>query len=252
MPLELTRTVADSRDQLSKHLRHETAADDRIREHVRIVAGPQPYDHCHYAADQFIQFDAESAGLTNVYGQRLLRVTDNFFRALQRALGDELGDRAGEVLYRIGKRWGEADIKTFVPRVEQEFGCVFDKLAMGVMLETWWWPMRAAGWGVWRHDFNQSRLGLVFVDLRESVAAQAAGKTGKPACHLYAGLFAAMFGFLARRELACAEIECTAKGDAQCRFLVATPRRIEVAVSHRDAGATIDQIVRKISSLSSS
>jgi uncharacterized protein len=252
MPLELARTVKEARDHLSSHLRNETATDDRIREHVRIVAGPQPYDHCHYAADQFLQFDATAAAVTNVYGQRLLRVTDNFIRALTRALTDELGARAGEAMYAIGKRWGEADMKAFVPRVEQEYGCAFDKLGMGVMLETWWWPLRAAGWGVWRHDFSHSRIGLVFVDLHHSVAAQSAGKTGKPACHLYAGLYSAVFGFLAHRELACTELECVAKGDAQCRFLIAAPRRIEVALSLRESGATIDQIVRKISTLSTS
>jgi predicted hydrocarbon binding protein len=252
MPLELTRTVEEAREHLSSHLRNETVDDARIREHVRIVAGPQPYDHCHFAADQFFQFDATSGAASNIHGQRLLRVTDNFLRSLSRALNDELGERAPETLYRIGRRWGDADVKAFVPRIEQEYGCAFDKLGMGAMLESWWWPLRASGWGVWRYDFSHSRNGLVLVELRDSAAAQAAGKTGKPACHLYAGLFAAVFGFLARRELVCAELECVAKGDSQCRFLVATQRRIEVAVSHRDAGATTDEIVRKISSLSQS
>lgn len=250
MALELARTPEQGRQTHAKNLRNPLVADDRIREHVRIVAGPQPFDHSHFANDRFFQFDLASGTTTNVYGQRVLRVTGNFLRSLRQTLVQELGDRAKSVLYDVGYRWGEIDIKSFATRIEREYECSFEKLAMGVMLESWWWPFRAAGWGAWQYDFSHTRNGLVFVDLRQSATADTAGSSEESQCHLYAGLFAATFGHLAQRKLACLELDCAAKGDSHCRFLVATERRIEAATTERQAGATIEQIVTKLTEMS--
>jgi predicted hydrocarbon binding protein len=246
MALELARTPEQARQALSAKLRNPSVADDRIREHIRIVAGPQPYEHSHYAADRFFQFDAASGTLNNVYGQRLLRVGADFARALRESLVRELGDRAAEALYDIGFRWGEADMKSFVPRIEQEYECAFEKLAMGPMLESWWWPFRAAGWGVWRYDFSQTRAGLVFVELYGSATADPGEQTEKPRCDLYAGLYAAAFSHLAQRKLVCVELECAARGDSHCRFLVTAKRRADAAAAERDAGASVEDIINKL------
>lgn len=251
MPLELARTPEQSRQAIAEKLRNSSVADDRIREHVRIVAGPQPYDHSHFAADRYFQFDSSSAVVTNVYGQRMLRVTGNLLRTLRGALKRELGDGAAAAMYDIGVRWAEADMKSFMPRIEQEYECRFEKLAMGAMLESWWWPFRAAGWGVWRYDFAYARCGLVVVELNNSATVETKGECDKPACDLYAGLYAAVFGDLAQRELACVELECTAKGDASCRFLVAAKKRIEAARTQRDAGAPAAEIVAKLETMPS-
>lgn len=251
MALELARTIEQSRQAASGNLRNGSVADDRIREHVRIVAGPQPYVHNHYAADRFFHFDLGSGRVTNVYGQRFLRATGNFLRSLQENLTRELGEGAAAALYDIGFQWGDADFKSFVPRIEQEYECAFEKLAMGAMLESWWWPFRAAGWGVWSHDFSHSRAGLIFVDLEESAVAAAIGRSEKPQCHLYAGLFAAVFGCLAQRRLACVELECAAKGDSNCRFLVAAKRRTEAAAAERDAGASACEIADRLAAMPS-
>ncbi len=140
-------------------------------------------------------------------------------------------------------------MKSFMPRIEQEYECAFEKLAMGAMLESWWWPFRAAGWGRWRYDFAYARCGLVFVELNNSAFVETAGESNKPACDLYAGLYAAVFGNLAQRELACVELECAAKGDAKCRFLVAAKKRVETARTERDGGAAVAEIVAKLETM---
>ena len=252
MALQLARTAEEARDHLARNLRNHDIADDRIRDHVRIVTGPQPYRHSYYAADEFMRIDTATGVAGNIYGQRVLRVTGNYLRALHKTIADEMGPRADVALYRLGYRWGEADAKTFAPRVEQEYECEFDKLAMGVMLDSWWWPYRAAGWGAWRYDFGQARNGMVIVELYDSAVAEACGHSDKPVCHLYAGLFAATFGFVAKRELACLEFKCRAKGDPHCQFLVATKRRIDVATAERDDGASINDIIQMLSAMSKS
>jgi uncharacterized protein len=250
MPLELARTPESTRDALNRHLRNADVADDARRDHVRIVTGPQPYRHGHYAAEQFFQFDAPTGVVSNVYGQRVVRVTGNFLRALAKSLADHAVERTDHVLYQLGRAWGTASMKEFAPRIEQEFEIDFTKMGMGMMLESWWWQMGAAGWGHWRYDFKHAKSGLVFVDLYDSAVVAALGKVGTLACYLYAGLFASAFSHLAHRDLACIELQCAARGDSHCKFLVATPQRVDAAAGQRNEGARVEQIIERLTAAS--
>src|SRR5437762_456112 len=111
MPLELARTPELTREQLAQLLRNADVADDRLRDHVRIITGPQPYRHDHYSADQFYRVDAAAGTVHNTYGQRVLRVTLNFVRTLAKALAEQTPDKAKATMYQIGRSWGEANIR---------------------------------------------------------------------------------------------------------------------------------------------
>lgn len=248
MALELARPPESTRDAVARTLRNPAVADGGRRDHIRIVTGPQPFRHVHYSADEFFQVDSAAGIVSNVYGQRVLRVTDNFLRSLTSALKLEAPERADQVLYQIGRSWGAAIMREFAGRAEQEWEVEFDKLSMGVMLESWWWPLRAAGWGTWHYDFGKARAGIVLIDVDHSATASAAGRIGEFACPLYAGLFAATFGHLAHRELGAIEIRCAARGDERCSFLVAAPTRIEAAGDLRQGGADALQILERLAS----
>jgi predicted hydrocarbon binding protein len=246
--VELARTPEQMRECLTRRLRTDSA-DDRVRNHVRVVTGPQPYAHNHFAADQFFQFDPNAGAVHDLYGRRLLRVTGNFVRTLSERLATEVGEAAGSVLFKIGFRWGHADMRAFAERIQQEYEVEFEKLGMAMMLETWWWPLRACGWGTWHYDFRHARNGLIYIDLYDSAVTAALGRCEKCVCHLYAGLFAAVFSHLARRELSAVELRCAAKGDAHCRFLVGTAKRVKAAESWRDNGMDLDDMAQKLTTL---
>jgi len=248
MSLELARTPEQTCDSLARNLR-SAKADDCLRNHIRVVTGPQPYVHNYFAADRFFQFDPEAGAVQDVYGRRLLRVRDSFLHALTATLTQEVGAAASEALYNIGFRWGVADMRGFAERIQQEYEVEFEKLGMGMMLESWWWPLRSCGWGTWRYDFRLARAGLIFIDLNDSAVAATLGRTGKHECHLYAGLFAAVFSHLARRELRCVELRCTARGDDACQFLVATAKRTNAAVSWRDEGISLEDMAQRLTTI---
>ena len=250
MPLELARTPEMTRDALARSLRNPAVADDARRDHIRIVTGPQPYRHAHFAAEQFFQFDAPAGVVRNVYGQRVLRVTGNFLRALAKSIGDRANERADHIFYQLGRAWGAASMKDFTPRIEQEYEIEFSKMGMGMMLESWWWSLRAAGWGTWHYDFRHARNGLVFIDLHDSAMVAALGQVGAVSCYLYSGLYAAAFSHLAHRDLACIELQCAARGESHCKFLVATPQRVDAAAGQRNEGARVEQIIERLTATS--
>jgi predicted hydrocarbon binding protein len=246
MALELARTPESNRESLARSLRNPVVADDRIRDHIRIITGPQPYRHAHFSADQFFKTDVARGTLENVYGQRSLRVTDDFPRALVESLTVQAPDKAPEILYKIGRAWGERLMQEFAPRIEQEYETEFQKLGMSMMLESWWWPLRAAGWGTCRFDFSLARKGVVAINLHHSAMASGVSDAKQPVCHLYAGLFAAAFCRLARRDLSCVELGCAAKGDPHCTFAIAGQARTKAAESHRNDGANAEQILERL------
>lgn len=223
-------------------------ADERLqlRDRVRLLHGPQPYKHNHYTDDQFFRHDATRGVVTNVYGQRIVRVSEDFVVAILGGLEEEVGDAAGEIMYRCGYEWGMEDMRSFTRRVQAEFEVAMNKMAIGLLLETWWWPLQIEGWGAWRYDFRQSKQGLIFIDLFESAVAQSVGDVGKVVCYFYAGLFAAVFSVLAKRPLAGIEVQCYAMGEDYCKFLISTEKRINAARFWRNEGATAKDILKKL------
>jgi uncharacterized protein len=206
-----------------------------------------PNRHNYYSSDDFFRPDPAAGAVRDVYGRRGVRAADDFLAALAGALGQEVGDAAGEILYKLGVRWGAADMRALVGRAPREFGVDgVEQMNFNVLLETWRWPLTAAGWGTWRYDFRRARQGLPVVDLFHSATAAALGQSARPVCHLYAGLFAAGIGHLAGRELTGVELQCAATGADRCRFLVAAATRAATAAQLRDEGLSPDAILERL------
>jgi predicted hydrocarbon binding protein len=231
-------------------LRRRGVSDGQQRTQVTVVPGVQPYHHNHYNDTAFFRHDPDQGTLENVYGQRLVRVAEDFMVAMLGSLEDEVGQAAArEVMYKCGYQWGMEDMRGFLGRMQAEFEAALDKLRVDFLLETWWWPLNVEGWGTWRYDFRQKDKGLLYVDLFESAVAQSVGDIGAVVCYFYAGLFAAAFSVLARRSLAGVEIQCYSTGADFCRFLIADYERVDAATFWRNEGATSADIMKKIHAL---
>jgi len=215
-------------------------------ESTAVAAGP-PGRPNYYNDEDFFRTEAAAGVVRDALGRRVVRAADDLLAALAGALGQEVGDAAGEILYKLGRRWGEAEARACAERAPREFGVEsIERMNMNVLLETWRWPLTAAGWGTWRHDFRRARQGLPVVELYDSAAAAAHGPAQKPVCHLYAGLFAAVFSHLAGRELAGVELQCAATGADCCRFVVTTPPRAAAAARLRDEGVPADEVLQRL------
>jgi len=230
----------------SVKLLRTTKADDEVRDNIRLVMGTQPYKHNYYTDDQFFVNDARKGTVHNIYGQRVMYVSEDFITGLQEGLETEVGDAASEIMYKCGYRWGMEDMKSFTERARAEFEVEFRRMGVGMMLETWWWPLTIQGWGSWRYDFSQARQGLIFIDLFESAVAQSLGDIGKVVCHFYAGMFSAVLSSLAKRELSGIEIQCYSMGEDYCKFLIASSKRVNAAAFWKNEGASAKDIMAKV------
>ena len=121
----------------------------------------------HYDPEKFCLRDGKGR-LRNRYQQRTMLVTEDFIVGYQQALEEEVGDAAAEIMYRCGYEWGKVDVSGFEKRFQEEFGKSIQESHSRMVLETWWWPLQAAGWGSWNYDLSQIKEGLIFIDLFES------------------------------------------------------------------------------------
>lgn len=214
---------------------------------IKTVLGLQPFEHNYYMPEAYFRHDPDRGVLRDVYGQRVMRVSEDFMIAMLGALEDETGQAAAcEIMYKCGYRWGLEDMRTFCGRAQAEFQVELDKMRVGFLLEEWWWPLTVTGWGTWRYDFRQKDKGLLFVELYESAVAKSVGDIGTAVCYFYAGMFAAVFSVLARRNLGSVEMQCYSMGEDYCRFVVSDYEKVDAAAFWRGQGATAKDIMKKL------
>lgn len=213
----------------------------------QIVVGPQPKKHNYYNRDDFFTFAVDKGTIHTRSGLRAFLATEDFVVGLQRGLEEEVGDASAMILYKCGFAWGMEDMKTFVPMVEREFGKKLNEMNAKFFLETWWWPLQTEGWGAWSVDMSQRKQGMIFVDLFDSAIAKSLGNVGKPVCHVYAGMFAGVFTYLAKRDLSGIEVQCYAMGEDFCKFVIGAEKRINAAQFWLKEGATARDIIERLS-----
>lgn len=228
-------------------LRRPGVTDGTVHKTIAVRPGVQPYLHNHYHDREFFRHDPERGTLTNPYGQRVMRVSEDFLVAVLGSLEDQAGQNgAREIMYKCGFQWGLHDMKRFLPRMRAEFEAELDRMRVDFLMEQWWWPLTIQGWGTWRYDFRQRDKGLLYVELYESAVAQSVGDLGAVVCYFYAGLFAGTFSTLAKRSLGCVEMQCYGTGDDHCKFVVADYERVNAAAFWRGEGATSRDIMTKL------
>ncbi len=231
-------------------LRRTGVSDGLIQKQIGVRPGVQPYMHNHYHDRQFFQHDAEKGTVSNPYGQRVMRVSEDFLVAILGSLEDQVGQNgAREIMYKCGYQWGLHDMKRFLPRMRAEFEAELDRMRVDFLMEQWWWPLTIQGWGTWRYDFRQRDKGLLYVELYESAVAQSVGDIGAVVCYFYAGLFAGVFSTLAKRSLGCVEMQCYSTGDDHCRFVISDYERVNAASFWRAEGATSRDIMSKLAEM---
>ena len=205
-----------------------------------------PKKHDHYKFENYFQFQNETGIITDWNEQRNIFASEDFIIGLIEGLEEEVGSASTVVMYNIGYQWGSRDAKFFQQWFEKEYGKNIREVNSLFMLEAWWWPFTAQGWGNWEVDMSDHKNGFMFVNIFDSAVARTLGDVGKPVCFVYAGLFAGFFSDLVKKSLSCIEIQCYSMGETYCKFLLGTQDRIDAAAFWHNEGATARDIEKKL------
>lgn len=209
------------------------------------VRRPSPR-HNYYELHEYLRLKTRDTPMELGYGGVGMMATEDFVLGLQEGLEREVGEASAVIMYQCGLEWGRLDMERFEERVKREWGRAMREMNVQFILETWWWPLTAAGWGAWNVDLGRIRQGYIVVDLYNSAVAQSLEPLGKPVCHLYAGMLAGSLGSLIRRQLSAIEIQCYAMGEDHCRFLLASEKRVDAAEFWLNEGARANEILARL------
>lgn len=208
--------------------------------------GSKARKHNYFSRDDYLRHKTKDTALELGYGGVGMMANEEFIVGLQEGLEAEVGEASAVIMYQCGLEWGKIDMRRFEERVEMEYGDKMRAMHVNFVLETWWWPLTAAGWGSWKVDLGNIKRGYITVDLYNSAVAQSLERVGKPVCHLYAGMLAGAMTHLVGNELSAIEIQCYAMGEDNCRFLIGGEQRIDAAEFWLNEGATANDIVRRM------
>ncbi len=211
-----------------------------------IIIGKQKRKHNYFGTDDYLRRKMEGTGLELGYGGTGMMATEDFIVGLQEGLEAEVGEASAVIMYQCGLEWGREDMLRFEKRVEQEYGRPMRSMNVNFVLETWWWPLTAAGWGNWRVDLERVKQGYIMVDLYQSAVAFSLERIGKPVCHLYAGMLGGAMSVMVGNDLSCIEIQCYAMGEDHCRFLIGSEDRVDAAEFWLNEGASANDIARRL------
>lgn len=204
--------------------------------------------HNYFGTKDYLKHKLEGSGLELGYGGLGMMATEDFIVGLQSGLEKEVGEASAVIMYQCGLEWGKIDMERFEQRTLEEYGRPMRDMNVHFVLETWWWPLTAAGWGSWKVDLSRVDQGYIVVRLNNSAVAQSLERVGKPVCHLYAGLLAGSMTYLVGNELSSIEIQCYAMGEDHCRFLIGKDERVDAAEFWLNEGASARDIVRQLES----
>jgi predicted hydrocarbon binding protein len=207
-----------------------------------------PQKHNHYSFRDFFQFHPEVGSVMDWNGGRSVFASEDFIIGLLQGLEEEVGTASAAIMYAIGLEWGQQDSQVFAAWFAHEFGISARQANLRFLLETWWWPFTAQGWGRWEVDLSDRKQGFLFIDVFDSAVARTLGNVGKPVCHIYAGLFAGFFTAMLRKPLSCIEIQCYSMGETYCKFLMGGQDRIDAAAFWMHEGATAQDIEQRLRS----
>ncbi|GAB4214809.1 MAG: 4-vinyl reductase [Synechococcales cyanobacterium] len=211
-----------------------------------LSVGKGKVKHSHYSYQDFFRFNHDQGTIIDWNQNQNILLSEDFIVGLQTGLEREVGDASAAVMYSIGQDWGKFDAENFLGWFEKEFSITVKQANLLFLLETWWWPFTAQGWGKWEVELAAKQRGFIFINLFDSMVARSLGDIGKPVCHLYAGLFAGFFTSLTQRSLACVELQCYAMGETYCKFLLGGQDRIDAANFWINEGASAKEIERRM------
>ena len=214
---------------------------------MSITMGQQVPKHNYFSFEDFYSFNRRAGTIQTHNAQRVAKVSEDFIIGLQTGLEEQVGDAAPVILYKCGYEWGLADVKNFEATMYKEYGRDVQEMNVAFMMEEWWWPLQAMGWGSWEIDLVSKRdQGLILINLYDSVVAKTLGEVGKPVCFIYAGMFAGALTALSRKALAGIEIQCYAVGASYCRFIVGSEKRLNPVEFWLEEGASASDVLGRL------
>ncbi len=155
-------------------------------------------------------YDPSSGSLT-YKGVRYLLIRPETVSGFQKAINESYGKEADNSLFEGGFTGGSLSAKKY-----KELNNLSDRGIIEFMMNMG----NQIGWGYFSLERYDPKTKRLQISVANSPFAQAYGKSSHGVCHLTRGVLTGMAAFLFDTDCNSTEIECRAKGDTKCLFVI--------------------------------
>ena len=152
-----------------------------------------------------------SSGALRYKGVRYLLIRPETISGFQKAISESYGKGADNGLFEGGFTGGSLSAKKY-----KELHNLSDRRIVEFMMNMG----NQIGWGHFSLECYDPKAKRLQVSVTHSPFAQAYGKSSHGVCHLIRGVLAGMATFLFNKDCNSTEMECGAKGDPRCLFII--------------------------------
>ena len=153
----------------------------------------------------------ESTGSLSFKGVRYLLMRPETIAGFQKAVVENCGPRAAENFFDGGFNGGRLSTQKY-----RELHGFSDTEVIDFMMNMG----SQIGWGDFRLLAFEPADRLLSIAVKNSAIARAYGESSQSVCHLIRGVLAGMAVVLFDGDCRAEEVECLARGDAVCRFVI--------------------------------
>lgn len=153
----------------------------------------------------------KSSGSLFYKGVRYLMIRPETISDFQKALKESCGKDADESFFEGGFTGGSLSAKKY-----KELHNFSDREVIDFMMNMG----NQIGWGHFSLEQFDQKLKILQVAVAHSPFAESYGKSSRGVCHLIRGVLAGMAAILFGKDSSSHEIECLAKGDEKCLFVI--------------------------------
>ncbi len=155
-------------------------------------------------------FDAEE-GRLDLQGLRYLLMRPSLLSEIQKSLEMQLPEEVAAILSDVAQTEGLA----FAGRLKDVFSYSEDQVLSSLAF-----MMGESGWGAISVQMLNLESSELVLKVHGSPFAEEYGPSVRPVCHLLLGLFRGAGMVVFDREVIAEEVQCVAKGDPACLFVV--------------------------------
>jgi predicted hydrocarbon binding protein len=153
----------------------------------------------------------QTSGALHYKGVRYLLIRPETITGFQKALTETYGEEADEKIFAGGFEGGRLSAKKYQELYSfSDLEIVEFMMTMGGQI----------GWGRFSLECFDPKLKLLRLSVADSPFAESYGRSAQGVCHLIRGVLSGMATILFDQDCASSEIECRAKGDMCCLFVI--------------------------------
>ncbi|MEM7677079.1 MAG: hypothetical protein AAF449_13840 [Myxococcota bacterium] len=178
-----------------------------------------------------VRVDAQTGEMTDIAGNRVACLSEDVWRAVDSVIAEITAAGGTNASVRIGLQWGMQQAFRVDRHLQRTRGTHIRDVSLGDAFDLLSKAATSMGIGSFRLDASAYESGLLCVIHMMSPFVEFFSSRENGSCAVLAGFHAGQLSYMSGRRLTGTEVYCSQQRGEPCRFIVATPERLDMVES---------------------